>query len=530
MKKQNNTPMILIILDGWGIDKKNKGNAVALAKTPTMDGLLRKYPNTKLHAHGRYVGLPKKQVGNSEAGHMNIGAGRLVIQDAVKISDAIADKTFYKNSAFLGAIRHIGKMKSKMHVMGMLSNGQSPHSDPGHLKAIIKLLKDHGVKDIYLHLFTDGRDSPKYASLKLIDELEDENLNNVHIASIMGRFYSMDRKKKWERTEKAFNALTLGEGRTSKSPQTAITESYNRGDSDEFIEPYIIMDKENKKHLIEDGDSIIFFNLRSDRSRQLTKAFVQNDFKGMNPRSFKRKKKLKHIYFTAMTDFGPDLDDVLTAFPGLDIVDALPKQLKDLKQLYIAETEKYAHVTYFLNGGYSGKIAGEDQYMIDSPDVKSYDLTPAMNTKLLAQKVISNLNLNSKKLWNYDFTFLNIAAPDMVGHTGNLKAGIECCNLVDKYLGDIIKAYLSLNGTVIVTADHGNIENMINLDTGEIHTEHTTNPVPFIIVNKNITKCPKGKNNLKLRKNGSLSNIAPTVLSLLDIKKSRKMRGKSLIE
>ena len=527
--KRNNVPLILIVLDGWGIDEKNKGNAVTLAKTPTMDGLLRKYPNTKLHAHGQYVGLPKKQVGNSEAGHMNIGAGRLVKQDVVKVSSAISDGTFYKNSAFLGAIRHIGKMKSKMHVMGMLSNGQSPHSDPGHLQAIIKLLRDHGIEDIYLHLFTDGRDSPKYASLKLIDELEEKNPDNIHIASVTGRFYSMDRTKKWNRTEKAFNALTLGKGRVAKSPQIAITESYNRGDSDEFIEPCIILDKGNKKHLIEDGDSVIFFNLRSDRSRQLTKAFVQNDFEGMNPGSFKRKKKLKHLYFTAMTDFGPDLDDVLTAFPGLDILDALPQHLGDLKQLYIAETEKYAHVTYFLNGGYSGKVAGEDQYMVVSPDVKNYDLTPAMNTHLLAKKVISSLNLNSKKSQNYDFIFLNIAAPDMLGHTGNLEAGIECCNLVDKYLGDIVKAYLSVDGTIIVTADHGNIEKMINLETGEIHTEHTTNPVPFIVINKNNTKCPEGKK-IKLRKNGSLCDIAPTVLSLLDIKKSRKMKGKSLLE
>jgi len=522
-KENNNLPLILVVLDGWGLDKANKGNAISLAKTSTMDGLFRKYPHTKLHAHGKYVGLPKKQVGNSEAGHMNIGAGRLVKQDVVKISEAIIDKTFYKNSAFLGAIRHVGKMSSKMHIMGMLSNGQSPHSDPRHLEAIIKLLKDHKIKDIYLHLFTDGRDSPQYASLKLIDELEDGNLEGVHIASIMGRFYSMDRKKKWKRTEKAFNALTIGKARVAKSPQIAITESYNRGDSDEFIEPYIILDKDNKKNLIEDGDSVIFFNLRSDRSRQLTKAFVQNNFEKMNPGSFKRKKKLKHIYFTAMTDFGPDLDDVLTAFPGVDIIDSLPEQLKDLRQLYIAETEKYAHVTYFLNGGYSGKVAGEDQLMISSPDVKSYDLTPDMNTKKLAEKVISNLNLSNKKNFNYDFTFLNIAAPDMIGHTGNLEAGVKCCNLVDGYLGKIIKAYLSVNGTVVVTADHGNIEKMVNLDTGEIHTEHTTNPVPFIIVNKN------SKKKLELRKNGSLCDIAPTILSLLNVKKSRKMKGRSLL-
>lgn len=520
-KHKTYLPLILIILDGWGIGNLDEGNAIHYAKTPTMDGLIRRYSSTSLYAHGKYVGLPSKQVGNSEAGHMNLGSGRLVEQDSVRITKSIKDGTFFKNSAFLGAIRHINKMKSKMHLMGMLSNGQSPHSDPEHLKALLKLLKNEGVKNVYLHIYTDGRDSPKYASLKLIDDLE-KNLNGYKIATIMGRFFAMDRKKKWSRTEKAFNALVMGQGRKADTAQGAITESYNRGESDEYIEPYIISDA-GLNSRIEEGDSVIFFNLRSDRSRQLTKAFVQEDFNTKNPEAFKRKQKLQHLYFVAMTDFGPDLDDILTAFPSYDLKETLPMQLKDFSQLYIAETEKYAHVTYFFNGGYSGTVANETQFMVPSPDVKSYDITPGMSTEELTKNVISNLVKGKNKKPKFDFTTLNLAAPDMIGHTGNLQAAIECCEIIDRNVGKIVKEYLHANGTVIIAADHGNIEKMINTETGEIYTEHTTNPVPFIIINNHY------KNKLKLKKDGTLGDVAPTVLKLLDLKKPKDMKGKPLI-
>lgn len=517
----NNFPLILIVLDGWGITGPNRGNALHLSKTPVIDSLLDKYPNTSLHAHGKYVGLPSKQVGNSEAGHMNIGAGRLVEQDSVRISNSIDNGTFFKNSAFLGAIRHIRKKKSKMHVIGMLSNGQSPHSDPGHLLAILDLLKSHNVRDVYLHLFTDGRDSPKYSSLKLFNNLE-KHLNGYKIATVMGRFYAMDRKKKWPRTEKAFNALVSSDAKVSRTVQEAITESYNKGDSDEFIEPYIIGADDDENSRIEDGDSVIFFNLRSDRSRQLTKAFVQSNFTKKNPGSFNRRKTLKHLYFTAMTDFGPDLDDILTAFPGVDLRDTLPMVLQDIRQEYVAETEKYAHVTYFFNGGYSGVVANEKQFMVPSPDVKSYDQVPLMSSQELARHVINNVK--GKDSYNYDFIFLNFAAPDMIGHTGNLQAGIKCAEGLDKLLGGIVKAYLDVDGTLLITADHGNIEQMINLETDEIFTEHTKNMVPFILVNDDMKKT------IKLRKNGVLGDIAPTVLDILGYEKPKLMSGKSLIK
>ena len=516
--KKSFLPMILIILDGWGIAEPSIGNAIALAKTPTFDGLMKKFSSTSLFAHGKYVGLPSDQPGNSEAGHMNIGAGRIVEQDVVKISESISNGTFLKNPAFFEAVRHVKKNNSKLHLMGMISTGMSAHSDPNHLIALINLAKHYQVKEVYLHLFTDGRDTPKYSSLKLIQDIKKSFKNGECIATIIGRFYAMDRTKKWDRTEKAYNVLVSGIGKQINSPEAAITESYNRGESDEFIEPYIICNNGKITSRISDNDSVIFFNLRSDRARQLSKVFVQKEFCQLNKTCFERKKVLKNLRFVAMTDFGPDLDSILSAFPSPDIKETLPIVLKNLKQLYLAETEKYAHVTYFFNGGYADSIDGEARELIPSPNVRSYDVIPEMSSRRLTKEVIDNLN--EKK---YDFTVLNFAAPDMMGHTGDLTAGIKCCDKVDWYLGEIVKEYLKVNGTILVTADHGNIEEMINLKTGEIDTEHSTNQVPFILVNKSLG------NKIKLREKGKLSDIAPTILELLKIKKPKEMTGKSLM-
>ncbi len=512
--KKNESPLILIIIDGWGIARPNKGNAISQAHTPFYDSLLEKYPNTSIYAHGKYAGLPEGQVGNSEAGHMNIGAGRLIKQDVVKISDSIENGTFSKNAAFLEAISHVKKNDSKLHIMGLMSNGMSPHSDPSHLMALLDLVRRKKVKKIFLHLFTDGRDSPRYAGLKLVHDLEKKLKKNEKIASIMGRFYGMDRKKAWNRTERAYNAIVLGEGNRAESADEAITQSYNKGESDEYISPVIINCGE--KSNIEDNDGIIFFNLRSDRARQLAKTFVQKKFHLQNENSFKLKKKLKNIKFVSMTDFGPDLGDIFTAFPSVDLKDTLPMHLANIKQMYLAETEKYAHMTYFFNGGYSGLVDGEIQKMVPSPNVERYDYTPVMSSNKLVKVVLDNLSKNKFK-----FVAMNFAAPDMIGHTGNLKAGVKCCEGIDIDLKKIVGAYLKKNGTVIITADHGNIEKMINLETNEVYTEHTTNKVPFIIVSNN--------NKIKLKKTGSLQDIAPTVLDLLNIKKSKLMTGRSLI-
>ncbi|MDO8592333.1 MAG: 2,3-bisphosphoglycerate-independent phosphoglycerate mutase, partial [bacterium] len=435
------------------------------------------------------------------------------------ISRSINDGTFFKNASFVEAVRQVKKNKSRLHLVGLISNGMSAHSDPDHLLALLALARVNKISRVYLHLFTDGRDSPKYASLKLIEDIQKTFKNGEAIATVIGRFYAMDRKKIWPRIEQAYNALVSGLGRKAASAQAAITESYNRGDSDEFIEPYIITKQGKPLPRIGNGDSVVFFNLRSDRARQLAKLFVQKQCHEKEKTCFDRKKILKDLLFVAMTDFGPDLENILTAYPSGDLKQTLPMALKGLSQLYIAETEKYAHVTYFFNGGYADAVAGEARQVIASPDVKSYDLTPAMSSRKLAAEVVENL-LNKK----YDFTVLNFAAPDMVGHTGNLAAAVKCCRAVDKYLGEIVSAYLGAGGTVLVTADHGNIEQMINLKTGEIDTEHSSNPVPFILANKNLA----GK--IKLRSGGVLGDVAPTILELLKINKPKEMGGKSLIK
>ncbi|MBU0636934.1 2,3-bisphosphoglycerate-independent phosphoglycerate mutase [Patescibacteria group bacterium] len=525
--KKSILPMILIILDGWGITKPGLGNATTLAKTPTINGLTKKFPSTALFAHGKHVGLSSEQPGNSEAGHMNIGAGRIIKQDSVIINNSINDGTFFKNPAFIEVIKHIKNNKSKLHLMGLISNCASAHSDPKHLLALLTLIEKYQVKEVYLHLFTDGRDSPKYSSLKLIQEIKKILKNNECIATVMGRFYAMDRKKKWERTEKAYEALVNGIGKQANSVEAAITENYNCKRSDEFIEPYIICKNGKITPRISDNDGIIFFNLRSDRARQLTKIFVQREFCELNKICFNRKKFLKNVCFVAMTDFGPDLGSILTAYPSSDIKKTLPMILKKLKQLYLAETEKYAHVTYFFNGGYSNAVDDEVRMVLPSPDVGSYKKTPIMSSDKLTKQIIMNLigkKDKNQNNWQYDFTLLNFAAPDMIGHTGDLSAGINCCHQVDKYLDQIVRAYLKVNGTVLITADHGNIEEMINPKTGEINTEHSVNQVPFIIVNKQL------KNKIKLRSNGILADIAPTILELLSLKQPKEMRGKSLIK
>jgi 2,3-bisphosphoglycerate-independent phosphoglycerate mutase len=508
-------PMILIVLDGWGIAKPNRGNATTMAKTPVLSSLVKKYPYTRLYAHGSYVGLPAKQVGNSEAGHMNIGAGRVVEQDAVRINTSIKDGTFFKNPAFKEAMAHAHKNHSRLHLMGMLSDDMSPHSDMNHLLALIKMAKDNGlINNLYLHLFTDGRDSPQHEALRLIMELRRRAKEKIQIATIMGRFYAMDRKKAWSRTNDAYSAIVMGKGLQAEDAAQAIVESYNRNETDEYIRPYVI----NRKGMISDNDSVIFFNLRSDRARQLAKIFTQKDFNKKNPGSLPRSKMVKNLCFVSMTDFGPGLTEVIKAYSSEDLPSTLPIVLGGFSQLYVAESEKIAHVTYFFNGGYPGSISGEEHFVIPSPNVNSYDKTPGMKSLNLTKKVLDNLNKDK-----FDFTLLNFAASDMVAHTGNLKAAIKCCEILDSCLKKIVDAYLKKDGTVIITADHGNIEEMINLETGEVDTEHSVNQVPFLIANKSL----KG---LELNSGGSLSDIAPTILDLLCRKKPAEMTGQSLLK
>lgn len=510
--KKNLRPVVLVVIDGWGITTPSKGNAIALAHTPTFDAMAA-YPNTLLSASSSQVGLPIGQDGNSEAGHMNIGAGRVVDQDAVVISKSINEGTFFKNPAFREAIGHAERNNSALHLMGLLTSDQSGHSDPDHLLGLMTLIQDSKVKRAYLHLFTDGRDSPPYAAVDLMRELRNvlKSTTKFKIATLMGRFYAMDRKKKWSRNEKAYNAIVMGEGFSFTDPQKAIVAAYNRGESDEFIQPTVLYEKDKPVGLIDDNDSVIFFNLRSDRARQLTKAFVQPEFDG-----FKRKKTFRNVRFIAMTDFGPDLPGVLTAYPSVDLKNTLPMMLSGFRQLYIAESEKYAHVTYFINGGYADPVANEQRIMIASPDVKNYAECPEMSARQITQVVTSSLQLSV-----YDFMCLNFANPDMIGHTGNLPAAIQAVECVDECVGQIMKMVLAKKGVLIVTADHGNVEEMISLKTGEMNTKHSTNPVPFYIVSEQYPK-------LRLRKNGTLGDIAPTVLGLFGVKQPNEMTGKPL--
>jgi 2,3-bisphosphoglycerate-independent phosphoglycerate mutase len=513
-----NLPLVLIILDGWGLTDNEKGNAIRLARTPFMDSLYKKYPHLELGASGQDVGLPSHQAGNSEAGHMNIGAGRVIEQDSVVISKSISNGTFFKNPAFLQAAHQVNEYKSDIHLMGLLSDGSSPHSDDDHILSLLSFFMSMTKQNIYLHLFTDGRDSPKFSALKTLDQYKNIfNSPRVKIATIMGRFYAMDRTKTWARTKLAYEALVLGKGQLVKDGIEAVNQAYNRGTSDEFILPSVVTANGRPVGLINDRDAVVFFNLRSDRARELTKVFVQKDFEAKNKGAFKRVKVPANLLFVALTDFGPDLDSILTAYPGVDILDTLPMALKNLRQLYIAETEKYAHVTYFMNGGYDHSVVGETRINIPSQNVSSYDKVPAMSAREVAQYVLDSLQ--DKK---FDFITVNFANPDMLGHTGNLEAAIECVEILDGLVSKIVGSVLEKKGTAVIIADHGNADEMINLKTGEIMTQHSHNPVPFILVNNN--------HKYNLASAGKLANVVPTILEIIGAERPNLMTAKSLIK
>jgi len=516
-------PVILIILDGWGIAPPSKGNAITLAKTPFIKHLVRYFPSTQLKAAGRFVGLPKNQVGNSEAGHLNLGAGRIVKDDAVVISESINDGSFFRNSAFIQAVKHFKKYHSKIHLMGLITETNSAHSSPEHWQAMTQFLTRQGVKKIYLHLFTDGRDSPQHDAIEIIKRFQKRIQSNhclcdALIASISGRFYAMDRTKNWSRIGKVYQAMILGRGLEAASAEEAIIQAYNRQETDEFIQPTIIKKDHQPVALIEDNDAVIFMNLRSDRARELTKAFVQKEFNKKNLGSFIRQKFPNNLFFVALTDFGPDLDNTITAYPGRRIQNSLPIVLGPaVRQIYLAETEKYAHVTFFFNGGYDHLVANEERIMVPSLKVKSYDLMPKMSAPEIFQIVLKKI-----KDQKFDFLAVNFANPDMLGHTGNLEATIKGIEYLDQCLKKIILEARNKKINALITADHGNAEEMINLKTGEILTSHTSNPVPFILVANEYKK-------RKLRKDGILGDVAPTILEIMGIKKPKEMTGKSLM-
>lgn len=514
------TPLVLAILDGWGIGLNNKQiNPLVVARTPFLKEIVKKYPYAELAASGNAVGLPKGQDGNSEAGHLNLGAGRVVIQDSVVISESIKDGTFFKNAVLLQAVAHVKKYKSRVHLIGLLSNYNSGHSSPDHFQALLKFLHQQKIHDVYIHFFTDGRDSPKYDAWKFLQETVKRFRNSEVVASVVGRFYAMDRKKNWARTETAYDLLTLGQGMAADDAAQAIRHAYNRGESDEYISPTAIIDGKNRKPLatIQDKDSVIFFNLRSDRARQMAKPFVQARFEKLNKGAFKRKKVLKNIFFVAMTDFGPDLGNIYTAYPSPDLKNTLPMVFKNYRQLYISEREKYTHVTYFFNGGYANEVAGEHRILVPSPKIDSYDKTPGMSavkiTKAISQRLAKN---------QYDVVVVNYTNPDMVGHTGNFAACVKAMEVLDGCLRDLYKLINHQQGTLVVTSDHGNVEELIDVKTGEINTDHSGVLVPLIFVNSRLYHKKFTK------KRGMLADVAPTILDWLNIKKPPDMTGNSL--
>lgn len=509
-------PFVLLILDGWGIGPADGSNPLHLARLPHFRSYQKKYGYAELEASSVNVGLPADQDGNSEAGHMNLGAGRIVEQDSVMISRAISDGTFFKNPAFLQAVKHVKKHNSAVHLMGLLSNGQSAHSHPDHLIALVTYFRYQKISKIFLHLFTDGRDSHRFAAIKLLRKYQNVLTSHCTIATISGRAYAMDRKKDWRNTKKAYDAMVLGKAlRENSSAEDAIIRAYNRGETDEFIEPTVITKAGVPVGKISNNDAVVFFNLRSDRARQLSKPFVQNNFERVNKGAFKRQRLLKKLFFVAMTDFGPDLDSILTAYPSRDITDTLPVALNKFRQVYIAESEKYAHITYFFNGGYDSPVAGEDRILIPSPDTLSYLQCPKMSLGPITRRVVSVIQ---RRL--YDFIAVNVSNADMLAHTGDIPASVKAVEYVDQCLGKIVSATLAKGGAVCITADHGNVEELINQKSGEVDTEHSKSRVPFIFIS------PHGKR--ALRKRGILADVAPTILAYLRVQKPQLMTGKSL--
>ena len=502
---------MLMILDGYGINEREEGNAVKLANTPTIDSLMKQYPTTTISASGLDVGLPDGQMGNSEVGHTNIGAGRIVYQELTRITKAIEDGDFFSIPELVGAIDNCKKNNSKLHIMGLLSDG-GVHSHNRHLYAILELAKRKGFEDVYVHCFLDGRDTPPASAENYIAELEKkmEEKGVGKIASISGRFYAMDRDKRWERVKKAYDALVNGEGEKELTATTAIEKSYQKEVFDEFVLPTVICNSNNEPlATISENDSVIFFNFRPDRAREITRSLVDKDFDGFERKYFQ-------LYYVCFTNYDATIENVHIAFKKEEIKNTFGEILgkRGLTQLRIAETEKYAHVTFFFNGGEETKYPGEDRILVPSPKVETYDMQPEMSALEVTDKVVDAIN--SKK---YDAIILNYANPDMVGHTGNLEATIKALEVLDGCVKRVVEAVNNIEGVLIITADHGNSEQMIDYLTGEPHTAHTTNLVPLVLIGKEA----------KLRP-GKLADLTPTMLDIMGIEKPKEMTGESLIE
>ena len=503
---------MVMILDGFGENSNKDGNAVELANTPNIDRLMKIWPTTDIHASELSVGLPEGQMGNSEVGHTNIGAGRIVYQELTKITKSIEDGDFFTIPELVEAIENCKKNNSKLHILGLVSDG-GVHSHIRHLFAILELAKRKDFENVYVHCFTDGRDTAPTSGESYIAQLEEKMKEKGvgKIATISGRFYAMDRDKRWNRIQKAYDAMVNGNGIKATSAIAAVESSYQKEVFDEFIEPTVICNGDTPVATIEDNDSVIFFNFRPDRAREITRTLVDPDFN-----EFETKKM--NLDYVCFTQYDETMPNVKVAFKPERLVNTFGEYVskQGLNQLRIAETEKYAHVTFFFNGGEEKQYPGEDRILVPSPKVETYDMKPEMSAYEVTDKVCEALE-NDK----YDVVILNFANTDMVGHTGSLQAAIKAVEAVDECVGKIVKIIEEKQGNLLITADHGNAEQMIDYKTGEPHTAHTTNPVPIILVTAN--------KEYKLKENGKLADLAPTMLDLMGIKQPEEMTGESLL-
>ena len=507
-------PVVLMVLDGYGLNDRTEGNAIAMANTPVMDKLMKECPFQKGYASGLAVGLPDGQMGNSEVGHMNIGAGRIIYQDLTRITKDIEDGTFFKNEELLEAMENCKKNDSDLHLFGLLSDG-GVHSHLSHVYGLLEMAKQQGVSKVYVHAFLDGRDTPPASAKGFVETLENKmaEIGVGKVASLSGRYYAMDRDNNWDRVEKAYDSLVTGDGIKVESATQALQESYDNGKTDEFVEPTVICKDGQPLSLVKANDSVIFFNFRPDRAREMTRAFCDDKFTG-----FERKTGFIPLTFVCFKDYDESIPNKKVAFKKEIIKNTFGEFLANhgKKQLRLAETEKYAHVTFFFNGGVEEPNKDEDRVLVKSPAVATYDLQPEMSAPEVSEKL--NAAIRSGK---YDVIIINFANPDMVGHTGVIPAAVKAVETVDQCVGTAVEAIKEVDGVLFICADHGNAEQMIDYKTKAPHTAHTTNPVPFILVNYD--------DSVKLREGGCLADIAPTLLEIMGLPQPAEMTGKSLI-
>lgn len=506
-------PTVLMILDGFGLNDNPKANAVFEANTPNIDALMKNYPFVKGNASGLAVGLPDGQMGNSEVGHMNMGAGRVVYQELTRITKEIEDGDFFRNEELLAAVKNVKENHSSLHLYGLLSDG-GVHSHNTHLYGLLELAKREGLENVYIHCFMDGRDTAPTSGIEFVKELVDEieKIGVGKIASISGRYYAMDRDNRWDRIEKAYIALTKGEGNKATDPISAMQESYDAGVTDEFVVPVIMEEDGKPVATIQDNDSIIFFNFRPDRARQITRVFCADEFDG-----FERGPR-KDVFYVCFTEYDVTIPNKEIAFKKVELHNTFGEFLaaNGLKQARIAETEKYAHVTFFFNGGVEEPNPGEDRILVHSPKVATYDLQPEMSAPEVCDRLVEAIHSGK-----YDVIIINFANPDMVGHTGVMEAAVKAVETVDTCVGRAVEALIEEDGQMFLCADHGNCEQEIDYNTGESFTAHTTNPVPFILINYDPA--------YTLAEDGRLADIVPTLIEMMGMEQPKEMTGHSLL-